>query len=116
MPLRDPPNKMDPNEQDPHTIDPDGFERVRGVRTPDRSPEGAPADPDVRQGNIGWMIVGSFVAVIIISLAVMAFFGPMIGLITLGLLVALAVVGNPVIWAAILRGRERGPEADTEKR
>jgi uncharacterized membrane protein len=116
MPLQDPPKIKHPNEQDPHTIDPDGFERVQGIRTPDRSPDGAPADPQAKQGNTGWLIVGAFAAVIVIALVAMVIFGPLIGLVTLVLLTALAVVGNPVIWASILRGRERGPEAEPDQR
>lgn len=116
MPLQNPQQKIGSIEEDPHSIDADGFERMQGIRTPDRSPDGAPGDPEVGQGSIGWMLVGSVAAVIIISLVVMAFFGPMIGLLSLILLMALAVVANPVVWSAILRGRERGPEAKPEER
>lgn len=112
MPLQDPPKQIDPHEQDPHSLDDDGFERVQGIRTPDRSPEGAPGDPQVKQGNLGFMILGSILAVVIISIAIGLLLDPMAGVLAFALLMAIAVVANPVIWAAVLRGKERGPETD----
>lgn len=103
------PEKGTQNAGREKTLDPDGFERVDGVRTAERSPEGAPANPDVHRSGILWMLIGSLVAVIALAAVTLIFLGPWAALLVLVLGSALAVIGNPTIWAAGLRSRERAP-------
>tara|TARA_R110000782_G_scaffold13976_25_gene41115 strand:+ start:12256 stop:12582 length:327 start_codon:yes stop_codon:yes gene_type:complete len=105
------PNQGTKSGGDAHTksIDPDGYERVDGVRTADRSPEGAPANPDVSRAGILWILVGSLASVIALGVVTWLFLGPWAALLVLALGASLAVFGNPAVWAAGLRSRERAP-------
>lgn len=90
-------------------IDTDGFEIRDGVRTGDRSPDGAPAFPEITGSETQWLIAASFGAVVLLSLAMLAVFGFWISLVSLVLGTGLAVVANPSIWATAARSRERAP-------
>lgn len=102
---------MDPHtaarHPDERVIDEDGFEHVHGVDTGDRSPEGIPEAPQADRAGIALLIIGSIVAVVLIAGVVLFFFGPWMALVVLIFGGGLAVGGNPVIWAAVLRSRER---------
>lgn len=93
-------------------IDSDGFERRGTVRTGERSPDGAPANPELSGKDTHWLIAGSFGAVVLLALAALAVFGFWIGLVVLVLGTMLAVVVNPAVWAAALRSREREAASD----
>ncbi|MEA5612387.1 hypothetical protein [Nodularia spumigena] len=93
-----------PNER---TIDSEGFEHIHGVDTGDRSPDGTPEAPQVDRGGIALLIIGSILAVVLIAGVVLFFFGPWMALVVLIFGGGLAVGGNPVIWASVLRSRER---------
>jgi uncharacterized membrane protein len=96
-----------------HSIDPDGFERVHGVRTPERSPEGAPADVDVGRGGIAWIIISAGVAVIAVALIAGFFLGIWAGLVAF-LLLGILFCANPAIWAGVMRARERGTDREQQ--
>lgn len=88
-------------------IDEDGFEVRDGLRTGDRSPDGAPAFPEITGSDTQWLIAASFGAVVLLSLAMLAVFGFWVSLVALVLGTGLAVVANPSIWATAARSRER---------
>lgn len=92
---------------DERVIDSEGFEHVHGTGTGDRSPDGKPESPQTDRAGIMLLIIGSIAAVIVIAGIVLFFFGPWIALVVLIFGGGLAVGGNPVIWAAVLRSRER---------
>lgn len=92
---------------DERVIDSEGFEHIDGIGTGDRSPDGKPADPQATRAGIALLIIGSITAVILIAAVVLFFFGPWMALVVLIFGGGLAIGGNPVIWASVLRSRER---------
>ena len=99
-------------EKTSREIDADGFERKDGLRTGERSPDGAPANPGINATGTQWLIAASFGAVVLLALATLAVFGIWLSLLVLVFGTALAVVANPAIWAAAARSRERTPAHD----
>lgn len=89
------------------TLDADGFERVDGHRTTDRSPDGSPADPSLTKSGTLLIILGSVASVVVLGLIAWAFLGAWAALLVLGLGGAFAIVGNPAIWAAAARTKQQ---------
>lgn len=96
-----------PNRPEHGVIDAAGFEELHGRPTGARSPEGAPADPEADHRQVWGLMAGAVVAVILLAVAVYIFLGPWLALVALVFGMGLAVVANPVFWAARLRGEER---------
>jgi hypothetical protein len=71
------------------------------------SPEGRPANPLLLLKDTLWLIVGSVIAVIAISIASYFVWSLPVALLIFALGTAFAVLANPVIWAGILRASER---------
>lgn len=99
--------KRAPDTESPIVIDADGFEVRDGLRTGDRSPDGAPAFPEFTSSDTQWLVAASFGAVVLLSLAMLAVFGFWVSLVALVLGTGLAVVANPSVWATAARSRER---------
>lgn len=79
----------------------------REQRIQEHSPEGRPANPLMLLRDTLWLIVGSLIAVIAISIASYFVWSLPVALLIFTLGTAFAVLANPVIWAGILRARER---------
>ncbi len=92
---------------DERVIDNEGFEHVHGITTGDRSPDGRPEEPQADRAGIILLIIGSIAAIMLIAGVIFFLFGPWMALVVLIFGGGLAVGGNPVIWASILRSRER---------
>ena len=75
-------------------------------RIKETSPEGRPANPLMRMRDIFWLVIGSAVAILVISVACFIIWGVAVGAVVLALGLILAVVANPVVWAVLLRGKE----------
>lgn len=71
------------------------------------SPEGAPAHPELTRTGILAMIIGSAATVIVISMVIAVVWGLAAGAVVLVFGMGLACVGNPAIWAALMRTAER---------
>lgn len=89
----------------------DEIERLKAedmeTRIRERSPDGRPAHPNERAKEILILGAGSIFAVLAVSAATYALWGMDEALLVLGLGVALAIAGNPVIWAMFFRSKER---------
>jgi hypothetical protein len=89
----------------------DEIERLKAeemeTRIREQSPDGRPAHPNVRAKEILILGAGSIFAVLAVSAATYALWGLDEALLVLGLGVALAFAGNPVIWAMFFRSKER---------
>jgi hypothetical protein len=71
------------------------------------SPEGAPANPKLGSSGIAKLIALSVLAVIVASLLAGVIISPAAGWGVFVVSMLLAVVINPVIYASVLRARER---------
>lgn len=80
-------------------------DRERRIKA--ESPDGRPANPLMRMRDVLWLVVGSITAVLVISIACFFVWGFGVGAMVLGLGIVLAVIANPIVWAIILRGKER---------
>lgn len=89
-----------PPDQPPPVAD----EKAR--RIAEQSPEGIPADPDTNQQTIGRLLFVAVVLILAVALAVAVFGNRWLGL-GVGVLALFLLLVNPVLWAAILRAKER---------
>ncbi|RMH30427.1 MAG: hypothetical protein D6692_01900 [Planctomycetota bacterium] len=81
-------------------------ERVRQILRYE-SPEGEPAHPELTRAGIMLMIVASAALVVLIAAVVALVWSLAAGSVVLVFGMGLACIGNPVIWAAIMRMGER---------
>lgn len=102
------------NTEQSRVIDDEGFEKVNGLETGDRSPDGKPGDPKVDKQQIHWLIAGAFIAVAVLAVVAWIFFGIWIGLVVLVLGLGFGFVGNPAIWSANQRAKERPEDPDEQ--
>ena len=72
-----------------------------------RSPEGRPAHPEYRSRDVGLLLIGAGLAVVVASAIVSLTVGVWPGLVVLVFGLGLAVLLNPEIWATSLRAKER---------
>lgn len=78
----------------------------RQERIKEASPEGRPANPLMRMKDIFWLVIGSAVAILVISAASLILWGFAVGAVVFAFGLLLAVLANPIIWAVLLRGKE----------
>ena len=71
------------------------------------SPDGRPAHPTLRAKETLLLAAGSFLAILAISGVTLALWGADEAYLVFGFGIALAIIGNPVIWAMVFRSKER---------
>lgn len=97
-------------------IDREGYHVDHGIRLNDRSPDGAPAYPQITRAGVWVMILASMGVIGLLALIVLMAWGAAAAGVVFVFGAGLACVGNPVIWAAMLRSDEREhEEADAEQ-
>jgi hypothetical protein len=77
------------------------------------SPEGVPDHPEMGPRQIGLLLAAIVVGIFVIALVTAAFLSPIAGA-ALGALALLLFVGNPAVWAALLRAKEIS-DVDTDQ-
>lgn len=77
------------------------------------SPEGVPAHPEMGPRQIGLLLAAIVVGIFVIALVVAVLVSPSVGA-ALGVLALLLFVGNPAVWAALFRAKERS-DVDTDQ-
>ncbi len=88
-----------------HRLSPEDRRRSHEIQR--HSPEGRPAHPEYRSRDIGLLLIGAGLAVVVASVIVSLTVGIWPGLVVLVFGLGLAVLLNPEIWAASLRAKER---------
>lgn len=91
----------------------DIYEDQQAGKIADVSPEGRPANPGLGAKGIAMMISASVTAVVIASILTALFISAAAGWGVFIVSMLLAVVINPVMYASILRAREREHAAHT---
>lgn len=99
-----------------HQVSGESVRTPEGERIMERSPEGRPASPELKRGGTWLMIAGSFAAILVVSIVVLLVWGVAAAGLVLVFGTGLACVGNPVVWAAVLRSEdsEHGVNAGDE--
>ncbi|TVQ81859.1 MAG: hypothetical protein EA380_00955 [Phycisphaeraceae bacterium] len=70
------------------------------------SPEGRPANPEMRKGSMVGVMITIFAAVFVLGVVFLAMGRVLTGVVIMGLGV-LFVILNPAIWAGFVRAKER---------
>ncbi|TVQ60754.1 MAG: hypothetical protein EA379_07590 [Phycisphaerales bacterium] len=79
----------------------------------EESPEGRPAQSDLRGVGIGKMIVGVALAIVLVGV-ILAFAWDRTFGVAIAVLGVLAMAFNPAVWGSLLRASEREKIADGE--
>jgi hypothetical protein len=77
-------------------------ERIRRV-----SPEGLPAHPEARGGTLVLLTAAAMMVLLMISIALAAYGAFWLAATVTALGLLFGVLANPVVWASVLRARER---------
>mgnify|MGYP007011828184 CR=1 FL=1 len=72
----------------------------------EESPEGRPANPEMRKGSMVGVMIAIFAAVFVLGVVFLAMGRVLTGVVIMGLGV-LFVILNPAIWAGFVRAKER---------
>lgn len=70
------------------------------------SPEGRPADPEMRTGSMVGVMVAIFAAVIVLGVVFLAAGRILTGVVIMGMGVLFLIL-NPAVWAGFVRAKER---------
>lgn len=91
----------------PEITEPEEVEKeIEAQKIEKVSPEGRPADPRIKAGGIGLMLVSIVALLVVIGIIVAVVYQPAAG-------IAIAAIGlvifffNPTVWASIFRASER---------